>query len=579
MRQYRYRLLAPRLCRAALLFAGLVALAACPHSKVEESFNLQAAHDLFYQGLGPAILRSENSSSCAADGGRDGADAAAGAGAACRAEEEEEEEESYDHLRYPGVVPRTFLGPFVLSSVARAIAWAVPVRIFDVASHPLVVQFLVRLELLLFSWSAHVRLARSLERYFGGPLTANYYLLITASQFHIPFYSSRLLPNTFALLLVALAYAAWFDGRPRRAAAYLVFTAAVFRCDVALLLLTVGLTMLLRREITLVQAIVTGVGSGLLGLLVTVPLDSLLWGRLLWPELEVWWFNAVDNRSSEWGTQPWHWYLSTALPKALLLTAVLVPWAFATPPGLRDSGATARPPRERDPPLLPYLAPACAFVALYSLLPHKEVRFIFPALPAFNACAARGMERLHAAAFPRAAGRRRRGLLAAVLFLGAAGAVFGTLLGSLLFVRLSRDNYPGGAALARLRRHLDAAIPPCSPAGRERPAPEWEQVHVHIDVAAAMTGVSLFGQRHASRRWTECEPSTGPFRIDKAGYEEENQGEGTAALYTHLLTERPSADGYHVVDVAQGHPKLDLRRFRLATRDAIFVLERDDWHQ
>ena len=63
------------------------------------------------------------------------------------------------------MVPRTFIGAFFLSLIARFISWIIPKQIFDVASHPLVVQFLIRLELLLLSWIAHVRLARAGEAY------------------------------------------------------------------------------------------------------------------------------------------------------------------------------------------------------------------------------------------------------------------------------------------------------------------------------------------------------------------------------------------------------------------------------
>lgn len=36
-------------------------------------------------------------------------------------------------------------------------------------------------------------------------------------------------------------------------------------------------------------------------------------------------FNAVENRSSEWGVAPFHWYFTSALPRALLGAVVLIP--------------------------------------------------------------------------------------------------------------------------------------------------------------------------------------------------------------------------------------------------------------
>ena len=244
------------------------------------------------------------------------------------------------------------MGAFILSSIAKIISFVIPKRIFDLPSHPMIVQFLIRLELLLVSWMAHLRLSSSIEAYFqrrtqqvcsistlstlqllqSPPMISSYYLLITASQFHLPFYSSRLLPNTFALILATHAYADWFNDRHRRTAAFLVVCTVVFRCDILPLLFTVGLMMLIRRQLTIVEAICTGVVSGLFGLLLTVPLDSLLWGRPIWPEFEVLWFNTVDNRSSEWGTMPYHWYLMSALPRGMLLTALLVPLAFVRLP-------------------------------------------------------------------------------------------------------------------------------------------------------------------------------------------------------------------------------------------------------
>lgn len=67
-------------------------------------------------------------------------------------------------------------------------------------------------------------LARAVHMKFGRPVGVAF-TLITALQFHVPFYASRTLPNTFALTSASLAHAEWLAGRrPHRAILLLAFT-------------------------------------------------------------------------------------------------------------------------------------------------------------------------------------------------------------------------------------------------------------------------------------------------------------------------------------------------------------------
>lgn len=70
----------------------------------------------------------------------------------------------------------------------------------------------------------------------------------------------------------------------------------VFRCDVILLVGLVGLHLLASRRITLKRGVAHGLAAIAASLALSCPVDSLFWGRWLWPEGEVLAFNTLFNR-------------------------------------------------------------------------------------------------------------------------------------------------------------------------------------------------------------------------------------------------------------------------------------------
>lgn len=205
-----------------------------------------------------------------------------------------------------------------------------------------------------------------------------------------------------------------------------------------------------------------------------------------------------------------------------------------------------------DTTWLQYLLPALGFVVLYSFLGHKEVRFLFPSLPLFNVTAAAGLARLHKAAFPSKG--KSSTMLTKLLYVGGILCLVASFAASITFVAVSRWNYPGGYALKQLENHLQS----------------HQETRIFVDVGAAMTGVSLFGQRQLQQNV----PKTS---FVKAGYEEEHQTGGSLDEFTHLLLEQSHVEGFHVIGTGKGNPRLSLRDFQIETKDVIYIHENDRW--
>ncbi len=414
--------------------------------------------------------------------------------------------EKYDFREFPGAVPRTFIGALATSLASKPLV-ALLSSLFDWPK--LRSLCLARAVLGLACAGSLARVQQAVGRAFGARAGACFGLLV-ATQFHLSFYASRFLPNTYALIASNLALANLLllgdpgekekrAGRLSRIVLYLTFGAAIFRCDLALLIIPVALALLVLWRASLKRMILSGAAFSALAVGLTVLVDSVFWGRPIWPELAVFLFNnPVDNRSAQWGVHAAHWYFTSAMPRAL--TGSLL---FAAVGALFERRAR------------PYVAIAVAFVGLFSIMPHKELRFIFPALPFFNVTAAAGLDRL----LKMKRGAHRVAASAAAMAVLAASVAY-----TCVAARASALNYPGGAAFEQL--HVMGL--------REQSQP----VKVHICDFAAKSGVTRFGEEYGA--WT---------------YSKEDHmvlGELRGKGFDYLVSEEPEVRGYRMVKPVAG---------------------------
>ncbi|KAK4076267.1 CAZyme family GT22 [Trichoderma harzianum] len=456
-----------------LLFAiPLLHLLAAPYTKVEESFNLQATHDILTYGTPTHDVHARLSS-------------------------------TYDHFTFPGAVPRTFVGSVLLAGVSQPL---VALAGFQHA------QFIVRAVLGCFNAVCLVVFRRAVGEAFGKG-AARWWVVLSVSQFHVVFYLSRTLPNMFAFGLTTLASAFLLPpkndakkahARRRQAIALLVFATAVFRSELAILLAATGLLLLFNRLLGLWELIVVFLGSFATSLALSVPVDSYFWQRPLWPELAGFYYNAVLGSSSNWGVSPWHYYFTSALPR-LLLNPLCFPLI----------GLALRY-HAKSHEVLHLLIPSLAFIAIYSIQPHKETRFIFYAVPPLTAAAAVG-----ASFFSSRWSKSPLYSLATIVLALSVLASFAASTGMLL---LSSLNYPGGDAVSQLYA-ITANITSSS------------ELFVHADVLTCMTGLTLFGQN----LYGSVPTSSSPVLIfDKTEVDKELLRPEFWSQFDYVLMEDPS---------------------------------------
>ena len=160
--------------------------------------------------------------------------------------------------------------------------------------------------------------------------------------------------------------------------------------------------------------------------------DYLFYGRWLCTPWEFVRFNVIEGHSALFGSHPWHWYVSQAIPSTLgaqtFLTPLAALWITRCRRGDADAevleGASISPKEFRS--RLHSVLAIIAFTTLgYSMVSHKELRFVFTILPLI----------LMVIAMPLALERRVRPWRKHIVTAMAAGGIIMFVLFAQLFQR------------------------------------------------------------------------------------------------------------------------------------------------
>lgn len=404
----------------ALCLLNLLYIFCIPFTKVEESFNIQATHDILYHG---ANLKH------------------------------------YDHFEFPGVVPRTFIGPLLLSILSCPFV----VIIDKLELQKLWSQYIIRAILGGVNIYAFYILLCSLKKLVGTkPIL--WTAAITMTQFHFMFYLSRLLPNIMALPLTLIAITFWINKRTKL---FLITSGAailIFRSELVLLFSIFLFYDILSKKIQILETTKFILLAGIPIICATIFIDSIFWNKLEFPEAKVFWYNTFLNKSKDWGTSPFLWYFYSALPRALGTSIILTPVGLYYSKEIRS-----------------LLAACIIYIMFYSFLPHKELRFIIYVVPMFNLAAGLACREIW----------RRNFLLANIMKICVIGHLFANLCLTILMIIVSSHNYPGGYAMQNLHKFT----------------PTNTNVSVYIGNLAAQTGVTRFTEINQNWNYNKTEIS------------------------------------------------------------------------
>lgn len=419
-----------------------------PYTKVEESFNIQAIHDILEFGISPNALVN------------------------------------YDHQVFPGVVPRTFLASLLIAGILKPITAVLDV--FHIHLQGIDLQVLARLIIGLANAYLIIKLSTAINsidfqarKLKTKSNLGTCFLWLVLSQFHLLYYASRSLPNFLALPFVNYGFAKIIVGDVT-GFTWLAFVGITFRIEVGVLAVIIAVVSSLGfGQYDISVNFLMLVAGTLIGALLSLLIDSYFWGELVIPELVSLYFNVFQGNSSNWGVEPFGAYFSKYLPQMFRPPVILILAVIGLSTDPADDGSPAtnskdinkkRPSRHS---LKILLVSSIIYIFILSFQGHKEWRFIIYCIPLITLNSANGLSTL----ISRSSKSFSRQLLIVVFVL----VTFVAGIVSLYMGYISSYNYPGGQALEFIRSEF---------------ADTAESLIIHMDVPTCMTGATKFGEVH-----------------------------------------------------------------------------------
>ena len=366
--------------------------------------------------------------------------------------------------------------------------------------------------------------------------TAKWFSILILAQFTILYDGSHFYYNTWAMILTNFAYAFWMQNRWHLTISTLACASIIFRWDTIVFAFALIAIDLVRLRLPIMKWLIWGSISSVVFIAVTVLIDSHIWGIWIWPEFQVFHFNTILNLSSHWGVDPWYTYFVKVLPLNITIAYPLAIFAIFS----KRKGSLV------DWKVLDLLFPALLFVGLYSLLPHKEYRFILAAYPIFNVWAAIGMEKI---VNEDSRKKKVEKISFKVLILMIYAGIFYTLIATFIFYH----DIAGPTALFDLNTEIYDKTSPLQLSIKPK---------ILYDKVMMFQGVTKFLHENEDLGWS--------YTKSNYIYEED------IASYTHIITQIQHIHGFKIYKTYNFISGVSLNEGKILLNNLSFIHERDD---